>query len=68
MRRSEKGTLEVSQKNGMVFSVAEYRKLLSDRTSTDERILERLEYLTAFFRNIISLEIKKYVNKKHRTL
>ena len=57
-------TWEVSETNGLVVSVAEYRKLLGDHQSTDERIIERLRYLEAFCRNIIKPEIKTYANKQ----
>lgn len=57
----------VPKKDGMVVSIAEYRQLLGDDKSSDERIVERLQYLEAFFRNIIKLEIKKYENTKHGT-
>lgn len=49
---------------GTVVSVAEYRHLLGDKTSTDERITQRLEYLEAFCRGIIRLELHAYANKK----
>lgn len=51
-----------------VVSIKEYRRLLGDQTSADERIVERLQYLTEFFRNIINLEIKKYAKTKYRAL
>ena len=50
--------------DGLVVSVAEYRKMLGDYKSTDERIVERLRYLEAFCRNIIKPELKTYVATK----
>lgn len=43
-----------------VLSVAEYRKILGDSTSSDERIKQRIQFLEAFCGNIIRLELKKY--------
>ena len=59
-------TWGVSETNGLVVSVAEYRKLLGDHQSTDERITERLRYLEAFCRNIIKPELKTHVATKSR--
>lgn len=42
-----------------LISIAEYRRLLGDYISTNERIVERLEYLEAFCRNIIKPELEK---------
>lgn len=42
-----------------LVSIAEYRRLLGDYVSTDERIRERLQYLEAFCRNIIRPELQK---------
>lgn len=47
-----------------IISVDEYRQLVGDYTSTDERITERLQYLESFCRNIIKPEIKKYADTK----
>lgn len=53
-------TLKVKTKgSGTVVSVEEYRKLVNDFTSSDERIEERLQYLEAFVRNIIKPELEK---------
>ncbi len=57
-------TSRAKESNGLVVSVAEYRKLLGDYQSTDERITDRLRYLEAFCRNIIKPEIKTYVVTK----
>ncbi len=43
-----------------IISIAEYRELLKDTTSTDEKILERLRYIEAFCRNVIKIELEKY--------
>ena len=44
-----------------MMTVSEYRKKLGDNKSTDDQIIERLNYLEAFFRNIIRIEIDKYI-------
>jgi hypothetical protein len=49
-----------------MVSVEEYRKLLSDYTSTEEQIKKRLNYLEAFCRNIIKFELEKYVKEKSK--
>jgi hypothetical protein len=41
----------------------EYRKLLGDYKSTDEQIKKRVEYLEAFCRKVIKLELQNYGNK-----
>ena len=46
-----------------IISVAEYRKLLGDYRSTEEKIVQRLQYLEAFCRNIIRIELEKYVSQ-----
>ncbi|OGZ65183.1 MAG: hypothetical protein A3C50_03020 [Candidatus Staskawiczbacteria bacterium RIFCSPHIGHO2_02_FULL_43_16] len=43
-----------------IVSVAEYRKILGDTTSTDKSITKRLQFLEAFCRNIIKLELQTY--------
>ncbi len=47
-----------------ILSVGEYRKILNDYSSTDDRIKERIEYLTTFSRKIIRREVEKYVEGK----
>lgn len=47
-----------------LVSIAEYRRLLGDDTSTDKRIVERLQYLEAFCRNIIKPELQTYVQRQ----
>lgn len=46
-----------------MVSIAEYRKILNDQESTDEQIQKRIEYLVAFSKNIISLELEAYATK-----
>ena len=46
-----------------VVSVTEYRKLLSDYTSTDKSITERIRYLESLCRNIIRPELQKITIK-----
>ena len=60
-------TSRVKESNGLVVSIAEYRKVTGDHKSTDERIVERLRYLEAFCRNIIKPELKTYVTTKSGT-
>ncbi|HWO07792.1 MAG TPA: hypothetical protein VNM40_04420 [Candidatus Paceibacterota bacterium] len=49
-----------------IIPIEEYRKIVEDTESSDEKVLERLQFLEAFFRNIIRMEIDRYVreNKK----
>lgn len=60
-------TWVLPEKDGMVVSVAEYRRLLGDHISTDERIVERLQFLEAFCRNIIKPELETYAITRQRT-
>lgn len=46
-----------------MITVSEYRKILGDKKSTDDQIIERLNYLEAFCSNIITEEIEKYILK-----
>lgn len=48
------------KKSETLVSVAEYRKLLNDSTSTDQQIISRLKYLEAFCKNIIKPELQIY--------
>ncbi len=53
-------TWEMNPKKGeTLVSVADYRQLLGDYTSTDKRIVERLQFLEAFCRNIIKPNLQK---------
>jgi hypothetical protein len=42
-----------------IITIKEYRELLKDEISSDEQIVKRLEYLEAFCRNIIRIELEK---------
>jgi len=44
-----------------MLTIEEYRKILNDNVSSAEQIKKRLEYLEAFCRNIIKIELKDYV-------
>ena len=44
-----------------IVSIAEYRNILGDTTSTDKQITKRLQYLEAFCKNIIKPELQTYV-------
>lgn len=48
-----------SKGSDTVVSVEEYRQIVNDFTSSNERIEERLQYLEAFCRNIIKPELQK---------
>ncbi len=48
-----------------MISIEEYRKILGDNASSDEQVKQRLQYLEAFCRNIIRVELK-YNAKKLR--
>lgn len=56
-------TLELLKGKTLV-SVAEYRAILGDNSSTDKHIVERLQYLEAFCRNIIKPELQIYEQHK----
>jgi hypothetical protein len=43
-----------------VLSVDEYRQILNDKTSSSEQIKQRIQFLEAFCRNIIRLELEKH--------
>lgn len=44
----------------MSISIQEYRKIMSDETSTDEQILKRLNYLEALCKNVIRTELEEF--------
>jgi hypothetical protein len=44
----------------MSISIQEYRKIMSDETSTDEQIVKRLSYLEALCTNVIRQELDKF--------
>jgi hypothetical protein len=50
-----------------MISTEEYREILNDRVSSAEQIKKRLEYLEAFCRNVIKIELKKYVKQSRTT-
>lgn len=47
-----------------IVSIAEYRKILGDNSSTDKQIKARLQFLESFCRNIIKPELKTYEQSK----
>ncbi len=51
----------------MVIGLDEYRKLLNDATSTDGQIAKRVEYLEAFCRNIIKVELETLIESTRQT-
>jgi hypothetical protein len=51
----------------MVITADEYRKILNDATSTDEQIAKRVEYLEAFCRNIIKVELETLIESTRQT-
>ena len=48
-----------------MVSIAEYRKILNDQKSSDEQIQKRIDYLVAFCKNIISIELETYVKQNN---
>jgi hypothetical protein len=46
-------------KEDLVISVQEYRELLNDYLTSDERVIERIAFLQSFVGNIIRHEIEK---------
>lgn len=53
-----------SAENKPIISIAEYRELLKDYKSTDERIEGCINYIAGLARKNIQIEIKKYVEKR----
>lgn len=49
------------------FSVDEYREITGDYISTAEKVQEKIDYLYAFCRNIIKVELEKHVNQRKNT-
>ena len=47
-----------------IISVSEYRKLLNDYATSDERIRERVAYIALFCRRIVRSDLEKYVGGK----
>jgi hypothetical protein len=43
-----------------IISIKQYRKLAKDYKSTDEDILQRIDYLTIYSRKIIKRELNTY--------
>ena len=52
------------EKRPDIISISEYRRILGDHKSSDEIIRKRIIYLEAFCRNVIKMEIEKYVQGK----
>ena len=51
-----------------IITIEDYRKILDDRESSDHQIIQRLQYLEAFCRNIIQDDLEKYVSKTRRKI
>jgi hypothetical protein len=47
-----------------MVTIEEYRKMLNDRTSSDEQIKTRLDYLEGFCRHVIKAELQAYADTK----
>lgn len=45
-----------------MVTIEKYREILNDRTSSDSQIKECLQYLEAFCKNVIDMEIENYIN------
>jgi len=43
-----------------MVTIKECREILKDYKSSDEQIKSRIEYLDAFCRNVIRIELEKY--------
>lgn len=52
-----------SEPKGPVISIAEYRRILKDTTSSDAEIGNRLQYLESFCRSVIRIELEKHVHQ-----
>lgn len=50
--------------NNEGVSIEKYRKILNDYETPDERVQERLNYLSGFLRNIIRIELDKYKSER----
>jgi hypothetical protein len=60
-------TWDFSPKKGeAIVSVAEYRQILGDSSSSEKDITKRLQYLEAFCANIIKPELQIYVSKQQK--
>jgi glycerol-3-phosphate dehydrogenase len=55
----EKNTKTTLGKKSAIMSIEEYRKMLNDYGSTDEKIIQRIEYMEALCRNVIRIELEK---------
>ena len=59
---SEMSSAYLRSKEALSSKIREYRKLLNDNTTLDEKIQKRIEYLEALCRNIIRTELRNYVS------
>ena len=67
---SQTGTVSIEQlkqdyeqeENRPAVTVSEYRKLLNDYSTADEKIIERLRYIEMLCRYVIREEITNYVD------
>jgi hypothetical protein len=50
----------------MSVSIEEYRKIMSDESSTNEQIQKRLNYLEALCRNVIKRELEEFRNSAEK--
>jgi len=50
----------------LLITAEEYRAILNDRTTSNEQIKLRLDYLEGFCRNIIKAELEIHANTKKR--
>jgi hypothetical protein len=49
------------KKSKKPLTIEEYREMTGDFVSSSEKIQEKIDYLYGFCRNIIKIELKKYV-------
>ncbi len=65
MSQNKTGSFEsLKNKKGGIISMEEYRKILNDNNSSDEQIMQRLNYLEVICRNVIKSEIANYVKRQ----
>lgn len=61
--RPGRDVFQPQNRNSEILSIREYREIVDDHRSPDNQVRERLKYLEAFCRNIITNEINGYIKK-----
>lgn len=62
-QRAKRGQQPISEG---VVTVWEYRRILNDKTSSDEEILSRINYLEALCRNVVRAELTNLCRKQEK--